>query len=136
MVAVGAIVGEEIEQRLRPAHREPGELHERPIPKPDAGLAIGRGGDLDAEPEVGAQRAVFGLLAHVPRQRGAGTVVDVVGDVAGEAGLRRFGAARADRGSAGAGIVFDLDTQIPAQLDAGVGAGNVVEAVSVQDCRF
>ena len=90
----------------------------------------------DAEPDVGAQRAKFGLLAHVPRQRGAGTVVDVVGDIAGEAGLRRFGAARADRGSAGAGIVFNLHTQIPAQLDAGVGAGNVVEAVSVQAADF
>ena len=63
-------------------------------------------------------------------------MVDVVGDIAGEAGLRRFGAARADRSSAGAGIVFNLDTQIPAQLDAGVGAGNVVEAVSVQAADF
>jgi len=63
-------------------------------------------------------------------------MIDVVGDIAGEASLRRFGAARAGCGSAGAGIVFNLDTQIPAQLDAGVGAGNVVEAVSVQAADF
>ena len=135
VVAVGAVVGEEIEERLRAAQRESGELHERPIPKRSEGRAcarVRRRGVLRAEAEVGAQGTEFGLLAHVPRQRGTNTVVDIVGDVAGEAGLRRLGRARADRGSAGAGIVFGLHTQISAQLDAGVGARNVVEAVAVK----
>ncbi len=41
--------------------------------------AVGRGGLVDADAEVGPQRAVFGLVAHVDRQRTADPVVDVVG---------------------------------------------------------
>ena len=46
----------------------------------------------DAEANVGAQRAVFGLLADVPRGHPADTVVDVVGQVAGEAALAKLAA--------------------------------------------
>ncbi len=90
-------------------------------------------GVLDAEADVGAQRAVFGLLADVPRGHPANTVVDVVGQVAGEATLAKLAAgAVADDDTAAAHVVLGLNTQIPAQLQAGVGAGNVVEPIPVQ----
>ena len=91
VVAVSAAVGEEVEERLRPAHREARKLDERAIPERVEGRAAaggGRRGVLRAEADVGAQRAVFGLLADVPRDRPADAVVDVVGQVAGEAALR------------------------------------------------
>ena len=91
VVAVSAAVGEEVEERLRPAHREARKLHERAIPERVARRAAAgrrRRGVLHAEADVGAQRAVFGLLADVPRGHRADAVVDVVGQVAGEPPLR------------------------------------------------
>ena len=41
-----------------------------------------------------------------------------------------------DENTAAAGIVFGLDAQIPAHLQAGVGAGNVVEPIPVQAADF
>jgi hypothetical protein len=65
-------------------------------------------------------------LAHVPRHQGAKTVVDVVGGVAGEPRL-------ADRRPAVPGhVVVGLHAQIAAELEAGVGAGDIVEAIPVQ----
>ena len=55
---------------------------------------VRRRGVLRAEADVGAQRAVFGLLADVPRDRPADAVVDVVGQVAGEPPLGRHLRAR------------------------------------------
>ena len=140
MVAVGAAVGEEVEERLRPAHREARKLDERAIPERVEGRAAAGGrrrGVLRAEADVAAQRAVFGLLAHVPRDRPADAVVDVVGQVAGEPALWRHAAgAVADGNTAAAGIVFGLDAQIAAHLQAGVGAGNVVEPIPVQAADF
>ena len=92
-----------------------------------------RRGVLRAEADVGAQRAVFGLLAHVPRDRPADAVVDVVGQVAGEPPLWRHAAgAVADGDTAAARVVLGLDTHIAAHLQAGVGARNVVEPIPVQ----
>ena len=136
VVAVGAAVGEEVEERLRPAHREARKLDERAIPERVEGRAAaggGRRGVLRAEADVGAQRAVFGLLAHVPRDRPADAVVDVVGQVAGEAALAKHAAgAVADGDTAAAHVVLGLDAQIATHLQAGVGAGDVVEPVPVQ----
>ena len=139
VVAVGAAVGEEVEERLRPAHREARKLDERAIPERVEGRAAAGGrrrGVLRAEADVGAQRAVFGLLAHVPRDRSADAVVDVVGQVAGEPALWRHLRSVAGQDAACAGIVFGLDAQIPAHLQAGVGAGNVVEPIPVQAADF
>ena len=136
VVAVSAAVGEEVEERLRPAHREARKLHERAIPERRRGRAAASAtGSFvrHAEADVGAQRAVFSLLAHVPRGHRADAVVDVVGRVAGEPALGRLGPGlRADRHATGAGVVLGLNTQIPTQLQAGVGARNVVEPIPVQ----
>src|SRR6476469_2930208 len=108
VVAVGAAVGEEVEERLRPAHREARKLDERAIPERVEGRATAGGprrGVLRAEADVAAQRAVFGLLTHVPRDRAAYAVLAVVGAGAGEPALRRHGAgAVADDNTAAAGI--------------------------------
>ena len=135
VVAVGAAVGEEVEERLRPAHREARKLDERAIPERVEGRAAAGGrrrGVLRAEADVGAQRAVFGLLADVPRDRPADAVVDVVGQVAGEPPLARHLSARTDRDATGAHVVLGLDAHIAAHLQAGIGAGNVVEPIPVQ----
>ena len=63
-------------------------------------------------------------------------VVNVVGIVPGEPALRGLGPAGADNDTAGACIVFGLDSQIAAELQAGVGAGNVVEPITVQAADF
>jgi hypothetical protein len=136
VVAVRAAVGDEVEERLRPAHREAGELDERAVPERVEGRAaagVCRRGVLRTEADVGPQRAVLGLLADVPRDRTADAVVDVVGVVAGEPARRGLAAgAVADRHAAAAAVVLGLDAQIAAHLDAGVGVGNVEEAVTVQ----
>ena len=136
VVAVGAAVGEEVEERLRPAHREARKLDERAIPERVEGRAAAGGprrGVLRAEADVGAQRAVFGLLAHVPRDRPADAVVDVVGAVAGPHALWCLAAgAVADGDPAGAHVRLGLDAHIAAHLQAGVGARNVVEPIPVQ----
>ena len=68
-----------------------------------AAAGVRRRGVLRAEADVGAQRAVFGLLADVPRDHPADAVVDVVGQVAGEAALAGLAAgAVADDDTAGA----------------------------------
>ena len=114
VVAVGAAVGEEVEERLRPAHREARKLDERAVPERVEGRAaagVGRRGVLRAEADVAAQRAVFGLRAHVPRDRSADAVVDVVGQVAGEAALAKHAAgAVADDDTAAAHVVLGLDS--------------------------
>jgi hypothetical protein len=114
VVAVGAAVGEEVEERLRPAHREARKLDERAIPEGSGGGTGTRGGwrgVFNAKPDVGAQRAVLGLLADVPRGHPANTVVDVVGQVAGEAALAKLAAgAVADDDTAAAHVVLGLDS--------------------------
>ena len=58
--AVSAAVGEDVEERLRPAHREARKLDERAIPERVEGRAAAgviRRGVLRAEADVGAQRS-------------------------------------------------------------------------------
>ena len=63
------------------------------------------------KPDVGAQRAVFGLLADVPRDHPADAVVDVVGVDAVEAGLTNHAAgAVAGDDAAAAHVVLGLDS--------------------------
>jgi hypothetical protein len=135
VIAVGAAVGHQVEERLRPTHRETGELDERAVPERVEGrAAAGVGGRcvLRAEADVRPQRAVLGLLADVPRDRTADAIVDVVGPVAGEHALSELAAGVvADRHAAAAAIVLGLDSDIATNLDAGIGVRNVVEAVTV-----
>ena len=89
-VGVSAAIREHVEERLRTADREAGELDERAIPERSGrGAAAGRRrrGVLPAGADVGPQRAVFGLRAGVERDDAADPVVDVVGQVAGEPAL-------------------------------------------------
>jgi hypothetical protein len=135
VIAVGAAVGDQVEERLRPAHREARELDERAVPERVEGRAaagIRRRGVLGPEPDVGPQRAVLGLLTDVPRDRTADAVVEVVGQVAGEARLSGLGRGVTDRDATGAHVVLGLDAQIPTHLQAGIGARDVVEAIAVQ----
>src|SRR5262245_55664951 len=95
VVAVAGAVGDEGEGRLGPAHGEARELQEHAIPERGEGCTpagVGRGLVRLAEAYVGAQRAVFSLLAYVPRDRRADAVVDVVGGVTGKSRLRRHAA--------------------------------------------
>ena len=108
MVAVGAAVGEEIEERLRLTNREAGKLDEGAIPEHHAALDIGRSGLLDADADIGPQRAVFGLLAHVPRHGRTGAEVEVVGIEAVDPSLRRLGRAVAEGDTAAAHVVLAL----------------------------
>jgi hypothetical protein len=136
VIAVGAAVGDQVEERLRPAHREARELDERAVPERVEGGATAGGrrrGVLRTEADVGAQRAVFGLLAHVPGDRAADAVVDVVGVDAVEAGDAKHAAGVvAGHDAAAARVVLGLDSQIAAHLQAGIGARDVVEAVPVK----
>jgi hypothetical protein len=136
VIAVGAAVGDQVEERLGAAHREARELDEGAVPERVEGGATAGGrrrGVLRPEADVGAQRAVLGLLADVPGDRAADAVVDVVGEVAGEAALAEHAAGVvADDDAAAAHVVLGLDTQIAAHLEAGIGARDVVEAVPVE----
>jgi hypothetical protein len=87
---------------------------------------------LRAEADVGAQRAVFGLLADVKRHQRPDAVVDIVGDVARKSRLAVLDRVGTGRDAAVARVVLGLDAEIAAQLQASVGAGNVIEAVAVE----
>jgi hypothetical protein len=85
---------------------------------------------LHADAEVGPQRAVLGLVAHIERQRRTDAVIDVVGVDPVVARLRDLAQRAVVDATASVGL--GLNTNIAAQLQAGVGARDVVEAVSVE----
>ena len=120
MVVVGAAVGEDVEERLCAADREADELNEGAIP--ERGTAWCRRRWLPAcrlihaEADIGAERAVFGLLAHIPGGYRADPVVDIVGQVAGEAALRRHLLNEPIHDAAGAGAVSAWTRRKPPSL--------------------
>src|SRR5262249_40287072 len=118
----------EVEERLRGADREPGELDEGPVRV--EGRARDRGAVVvDTDLQVAAQGSVLGLLPAVDPRIGAGPhqevgAVDPV-LLAGDAGKRPVGAART--------VVIEIfTTNISADLEADIGARDVVEAVAVK----
>src|SRR5262249_23610408 len=151
---------------LRLADREAGPLDERAVDEGTAGrdrsggaagygAAVGRAdgrasrrhrtgvvgltrrGPVLADAEVRPQSAPLGLIANVNRDHPTGAPVEVLGALAA---LHRLAAVkargRAHRHAAVAGPVFGLNTHIAAQLQAGIGARNVVEAVAVERADF
>src|SRR5262249_62408903 len=118
----------EVEERLRGADREPGELNEGPV-RAEA-RTRGRGVVVvHADLQVAAQGPVLLLLPAVEPSIGAGPQQEVVAVepvlLAGDAGKRPVCAARP--------VVIEIfTTNISADLEADIGARNVVEAVAVK----
>src|SRR5262249_2111669 len=118
----------EVEERLRGADREPGELDEGPVRVEararDRGAIV-----VHAELQVAAQSPVLGLLPAVEPRIGAGPQQEVVPVepvlLAGDAGKRPVRAARTI-------VIKIFTTNISADLEADIGARDVVEAVAVK----
>ena len=131
VTAVAATVADraadEVEVGLRLAEGEAGDLDERALGVEHAARRVGRV-LREAEAVVGAHGAVFGLGAHVEREdrTGAEARVGRVDAVVATA------AARDELGVRVAGLtdgVFGADPA--ADLDAGIGSGNVEEPGAV-----
>src|SRR6516225_10415398 len=123
----------EVEERLRRADREPGELDERAVGV-EARARSQRGVVVHTELQVAAQGPVLGLLPAVEPRIGAGphqevgTVDPVL--VAG-AGASATGLEWPVR--AACTVVIEIfTTNISADLEADIGARDVVEAVAVK----
>ena len=95
------------------------------VPKPFG--AVGVRGPAEGRIEEGTNHAIFG--------RGAGVDVEIFtrtpGHAVGEA-IPRAASAKRVAGVVGVGVGQHVDAQIAAQLDAGVGAGDVVEARPIE----
>ena len=90
--------------------------------------AAALGGELEFGRAVGADRAIFGAGPGIDRKEHARTVDEIVMIAVllpGVAVPRRLA-------MGAAGVEGDVGAQITAELDAGVGAGNVEEAGTIQ----
>src|SRR6516165_11300462 len=118
----------EVEERLRRADRESGELDERPV-RVEARARDRWAVVVHADLQIAAQGPVLGLLAAVEPGIGAGPHQEVAPVepvlLAGNAGKHQVGAARA-------GVIEVLTTNVSADLEADIGARDVVEPVAIK----
>src|SRR5262249_34022133 len=131
--------GVEVEERLRGADREPGELDERPV-RVEARATRVRAVVVHTNLEIAAQSPVFGLLPAVePRIcAGAHDPVAALGPVP-EAGAIGLGVAGADLAALErpvravcTEVIEVFPTNISANLEADIGARDVVEPVAIK----
>src|SRR5215475_7154967 len=135
-----------VEERPDAARREAGELQEGAVHvHRGAAVALGgserRGGgaaavtaivalNARANVDVGAQRAVFGLLAHIDAECAARLEVKHIrgaSERTAEIACTRLNRAAAAKPAAAASAVTGLQSRECADLDAGVGSGDVPE---------
>src|SRR5262249_42263276 len=119
----------EVVERLRRADREPGELNEHPVRAEVRGGAL-RAVVVHTDLQIATQGAVLGLLAAIEPRIGAGPQGEVLPV------LPVFGADR-DTGErpvrhARTVVISVFPTNISADLEADIGARDVVEAVAVK----
>ena len=125
----------DVEERHGAAGGEPGELQERAVDIRDrvaAGVDAVAGRPLDAGARIGAQRAILRLRAGIERPQDAGALDQLRGfAIVDEIPV----AARHDRPDGGreraARVRVRLGAQVAAELQARIGAGDVVEAGTV-----
>src|SRR5262249_1656416 len=116
------------EERLRGTDREPGELDERPV-RAEVRVGVLRAVVVHADLEVATQGPVLGLLPAVEPRVGAGPHQEV-GAV--EPVLHTRDASKPPVEAARAGVIEVLTMDVSADLEADIGARDVVEAVAVK----